>query len=103
VEFLLGKKAQDVVTLDLRGISAFADYFIISSAETAKQTKALVEGLNEKIASLGLSPYGVEGKEEASWVLYDLGDIVVHIFSPDLRAYYDLEGLWSQARKRVYI
>jgi ribosome-associated protein len=103
VELLLAKKAEDVVTLDLRGVSAFADYFIISSAETTKQSKALVESLNEKIASLGIAPYGVEGEEDARWVLYDLGDIVIHIFTPELRAFYDLESLWSQAKKKVYL
>ncbi|MCR4429157.1 MAG: ribosome silencing factor [Caldiserica bacterium] len=103
VELLLSKKAEEVVTLDLRGVSAFADFFIISSAESTKQSRALVESLNQKISSLGIVPYGIEGEEDSRWILYDLGDIVIHIFTPELRAFYDLENLWSQAKKKVYL
>jgi ribosome-associated protein len=102
VEVLLNKKAQDVLTLDLNGISSFTDFFLIATGETDRQTHALCEGLIETLNERGVL-FQVEGTEQTHWILVDLGSIVVHLFTPELRAYYTLEDFWSQAQKKVYL
>jgi ribosome-associated protein len=102
VDVLLNKKAQDVLTLDLNGISSFTDFFLIATGETDRQTHALYEGLIETLNEQGV-PFRVEGTEQTHWILVDLGNIVVHLFTPELRAYYTLEDCWSQAQKKVYL
>jgi ribosome-associated protein len=102
VDVLLNKKAQDVLTLDLNGISSFTDFFLIATGETDRQTHALYEGLIETLNERGV-PFRVEGTEQTHWILVDLGNIVVHLFTPELRAYYTLEDCWSQAQKKVYL
>lgn len=102
MDVLLNKKAQDVLTLDLNGISSFTDFFLIATGETDRQTHALYEGLIETLNEQGV-PFRVEGTEQTHWILVDLGNIVVHLFTPELRAYYTLEDCWSQAQKKVYL
>lgn len=103
MEILLSKKAQDVVALDLRGISNFTDFFLIASGDTDKQNQALLESLEMKVKELGHQQIGVEGEKDGQWILYDLGDVIVHIFTPEFRDYYKLEEFWTQAKKKVYI
>jgi ribosome-associated protein len=102
VDVLLHKKAQDVLTLDLSGISSFTDFFLIATGETDRQTHALYEGLSETLNERDV-PFRVEGTEQTHWILVDLGSIVVHLFTPEVRAYYTLEDFWSQAQKKVYL
>lgn len=102
MDVLLNKKAQDVLTLDLNGISSFTDFFLIATGETDRQTHALYEGLIETLNERDV-PFRVEGTEQTHWILVDLGNIVVHLFTPELRAYYTLEDCWSQAQKKVYL
>ena len=90
-------QAEDIVMLDLRPVSILADYFIICSSQSERQSRSMMEAVDEGIGRLGKSPLGVEGSAEAGWILMDYGDVVLHIFSPEKRAYYDLEEVWDQA------
>lgn len=101
VDLLSDKQAEDILLLDIRNVATFADYFVIASAQTARQVEAILVALDEELAKDGLRPLGREGEADSGWVLLDLGDVVVHIFAPEERAYYDLEGLWHAARPVV--
>ena len=99
-------KARDIAVFDVRHLTAIFDRVVIASAESTRQTKALVTHLREGARELGATIVGVEGEDSGEWVLIDLGDIVVHIMQPAVRAHYNLEELWDQpkpraARKRV--
>lgn len=96
------KKAADMVELDLRGVVGYTDYFLICSGNTPRQTKAIhdaiLEGLKHEHGTL---PHREEGVARAHWILMDYLDVVVHIFTPETRAYYRLEELWGEAPARV--
>lgn len=96
------KKAEDVVTLDLRPLSAFTDFFVIMHGQSARQNAAIAENIERDLKKLGLRPMGVEGLQNAEWVLVDYGFFVVHIFSPEKRNYYGLEKLWGDAPKQAF-
>jgi ribosome-associated protein len=97
-----GKKAIDVVELDLRGVLGYTDYFLICSGNTGRQTKAIHDGILEGLKhEHGMLPRRVEGVSRADWILMDYLDVVVHIFSPEARDYYRLEELWGEAPSRV--
>jgi len=91
------KKASDILILDLRGLTYITDYFVICSGSNVTQVGAIADGVGQALARAGLHPSHVEGEVEASWVLMDYGDIVVHIFDEQTRAYYCLEKLWGDA------
>ena len=92
------KKAVDLVELDLREVLDYTDYFLICSGNTPRQTKAIHDGILEGIKQAhGTVPRRVEGAARANWILMDYLDVVVHIFTPDTRAYYRLEELWGEA------
>lgn len=88
-------KAVNVKVLDISKISGFADLMIIASGASTRQVRALSEKVIEKCKEIGVRPLGVEGAREATWVLVDLGDIVVHVMHPETRHLYNLEKLWS--------
>ena len=90
-------KADDVVILDVRGISQVTDYFVIASGLIPRQLKTIAREIEKGMASCHATRLGVEGINDAHWVLLDYGDIVVHLFLSDLRKYYDLEMLWGDA------
>jgi len=89
--------------LDVQKVSLLADYFILCNADSAPQARAIQEQVRDEATSAGSRCLHVEGEPESGWVLLDYGSVVVHIFDPELRAYYDLEGLWSKARLVVRI
>ncbi|MFC7440664.1 ribosome silencing factor [Laceyella putida] len=93
------KKAQDVTVLDIRGLSVFADYFVVCHGNSQTQVQAIVNGIKEKVAELNLPLKGIEGYQDARWVLIDLGDVVVHVFHKDEREFYGLERLWGDAQQ----
>lgn len=95
IEALEDIKARDITVLDVRKMTSLFDYMIVASAESARQTKALANHVQEKLKELGAQVYGVEGEQSGEWVLVDLGDIIVHIMQPAVRAYYNLEQLWG--------
>jgi len=93
-----------VLLLDIREISILADYFVIGSAVSKRQTKAMVNGIIEETKdSFDVKPLRVEGEPESGWVLMDYGGVVVHLFAPEARDYYDLEGFWEDARVVIRI
>ena len=91
------KKADGILVLDIRGLSPVADYFVIATGRNRRQMQAISEAIVREGKSMGNAPYGVEGVGEARWRLIDLGDVVVHIQTPDAREYYALEILWGDA------
>jgi ribosome-associated protein len=96
-ELALEKKALDVVILDLRGLDAFTDYFVICSGEVDLQVKAIVDHVYESLLSEKIKPLDREGYENLQWVLIDYVDVVLHVFVPDRREFYGLERLWIDA------
>jgi ribosome-associated protein len=93
------KKARDIVALDLREVSAVADYFLICSGSSERQVEAIAEAVEEALAAQGWSPWHVEGRGSHHWVLLDYVDLVVHVFHERTREYYLLERLWGDARR----
>jgi ribosome-associated protein len=95
VEALEEIKASDIMVLDVRKMTSLFDYMIVASAESTRQTKALANNVQDKIRHLGARVYGIEGEQTGEWVLVDLGDVIVHVMQPAVRAYYNLEQLWG--------
>jgi ribosome-associated protein len=93
-------KARDITVLDVRKLTAIADTLVIASAESARQVKALAHHVRDKLKEAGADIVGVEGEEGGEWVLVDAGDIVVHVMQPAVRAYYNLEELWTARPSR---
>ena len=91
------KKSFDILVLDLRGLTSIADYFVICSASSTTQVGAIADGIGHALASEGIRPSHIEGGPEATWVLMDYGDVVVHIFDEPTRSYYSLDRLWGDA------
>lgn len=89
------RKAEDILTFDLTGRSAMADYLIIASGRASKQLVALAHHLGDAFAKLGVAKPRIEGMQDANWVLVDAGDVIVHLFRPEVRHYYDLEAIWK--------
>ena len=90
-------KAEDVVTIDLRGRSALADHMVIASGRSARQVGAIAEKLVERLKQVTGRTARVEGKETGDWVLVDTDDVIVHIFRPEVREFYQLEKMWMPA------
>ncbi|MDO8567471.1 MAG: ribosome silencing factor [Dehalococcoidales bacterium] len=89
--------------MDTRAVSSFADYFVICSGESDKQVKAIYEEIEHELEKDGVSALHHEGSADSGWMLLDYGDIVVHIFSPKERDFYQLEKLWSTAKPVLHI
>ncbi|QSQ19999.1 ribosome silencing factor [Pyxidicoccus parkwayensis] len=101
-QLLVDKKAVDVVILDVRGMTSYADYFVVASGESDRQVSAMAENVQVQLKTPdegGHRPIGTEGLETGQWVLLDYGEVVAHLFLTDLRAHYDLEGLWADAAR----
>ncbi|OQX94887.1 ribosome silencing factor [candidate division KSB1 bacterium 4572_119] len=96
-EYTLEKKAEDVVILDLKKITTVTDYFLICSADSEHQVKAISDNIIEKLKEKNINIWRTEGFESSNWVILDLVDIVIHIFKPDAREFYSLEKLWGDA------
>jgi ribosome-associated protein len=95
VEALEEIKARDITILDVRTMTSLFDYMIVATAESARQTKALARNVAEKLREMGVRPHGIEGEQTGDWVLVDLGEVIVHVMQPAVRAYYNLESLWG--------
>lgn len=99
VEVIADKKGEDVLLLDIRDVSILADYFVIGSSTSERQAKAIIEDIKQEMKrTFEVRPLHIEGEPATGWILMDYGGVVVHLFAPDVRAYYDLEGLWRDGR-----
>lgn len=99
VEFALEKKAKNPLILDVRHLSGICDYFVICSAETSKQTKAIYEEVLKKCERNKIDVNHSEADQLCEWILVDLFDVILHIFVDEARDFYDLEYLWKMAKK----
>ena len=97
VQLVLSKKGYDIKILDLRKLTPIADFFIIASADSNIQVKAIADEIDSKLRKHGIKCYFKEGYEAANWILLDYFDVVVHIFKKDAREFYNLEKLWGDA------
>jgi len=89
-------KAEDTVTIDLRGKSAFSDYMVIATGRANRHVGAIAENVAKGLKESGIASPHVEGLPNCDWVLIDSGDVIVHIFRPEVREFYNLERLWTQ-------
>ena len=94
-------KGRDIVVIDVRKMTALFDQVIVVSGESTRQNKALANNVQEKLKALGATVHGVEGVDPGEWILVDLGQIVVHVMQPAVRAHYNLEELWDQPKPRA--
>lgn len=102
VQAAMGKKALEVVVLDLQGLSSIADMFIICHGRSHRQVSAIAEFVRTELKKQGIRPLSTEGIAEGHWVLLDYGHVIMHIFYEPVRRFYDLEGLWIDARRSDY-
>ena len=95
----LDKKALDPVMLDVEGLVSYADCFVICSGTSSRQVQAITDWVESHAKKAGIRPLSIEGRTLGTWVLMDYGSVVMHIFHEPVRAFYNLEGLWSDARR----
>ena len=94
---IMDRKAADVVILDVKDLTTFADAFIICSGKSNRQVMAIADHVQIEMKKHGIKPLNVEGKKEGHWILMDYGHVVIHIFFESTREAFDLEGLWTDA------
>lgn len=95
----LAVKAEDVVLLEVGEVAYFADAFVLATGRSDRQVQAIADAVVRAAKESGDPPLGIEGYREGRWVLVDWGDVIVHVFQREVRAHYDLERLWSEARR----
>jgi ribosome-associated protein len=95
----LDTKAEDLVILDVRGLASFTEYFVIMNGKSTRHVQALAEAIEGQLRSKRISVAKAEGLSEGLWVLLDFNDVVVHVFYHEQRKFYNLEGLWSEAKR----
>ncbi len=93
----IDRKGVDLVALDAREVSSFADTFILATGTSDRHVRAVSDAVKQAVAARGEQPLGVEGHNDGRWVLLDYGDVIVHVFQSEVREHYDLERLWSDA------
>ena len=99
VRAVLGKKAEKLTVLDVRDLTSVADAFIICSGRSNRQVQAIAEHVRQELKKRHLKPLSMEGLQEGHWVLIDYGDVIIHVFYEPVRSFYDLEGLWVDAKR----
>ena len=98
VRALDAKKGQDIKMLETGALTTLADYFVICSATSTTQIKALCDECEKVLKEQGEAPHHIEGHRSGTWILQDYGDVVLHLFSPEAREFYDLDRLWQDAK-----
>ncbi len=93
------RRGQDLTILDMRGLMTICDYFVICSGRSRLHVDAIAEEIDEQMSKLGVEPRHIEGIPDSSWVILDYLDVVVHVFEPEARGFYNLEGLWHDAAR----
>ena len=99
IKAILGKKAINVVVLDVADLTSYADIFIICSGRSNRQVSAIADFIKTELKNHNIIPLGVEGSKDGHWVLLDYGHVIIHVFYEPVREFYDLEGLWSDAKR----
>lgn len=102
VKAALDRKAENTLVLDLRELSDFTDFFVITQGQSSRQNAAVADGVVDALKAEHVRPLGVEGLEKAEWVLIDYGWFVIHVFSPRIREHFALEKLWGDAPRAEY-
>ena len=92
-------KARDIVVMDMRALTPLYDYFVIATGTSRRQIHTVAEEIDAALRAEGDARMGIEGYEASKWVVQDYGDILVHVFDPDTRSYYNLEELWADAKR----
>lgn len=93
------RKAIEPMLLDVRNLTSITDYFLITSGSSTRQVQAIARHLQKELRDAGYRPLGMEGEQEGKWVLMDYDDVVIHIFYQPIREFYNLEGLWVEAKE----
>lgn len=93
------RKAEDVRVLDVQGLSSYADYLVLMTATSDRQVSAVADAIDAALKKSGVRTLGVEGVGAGNWILIDTGDVVVHVFHHEARGFYDLDSLWSDAKR----
>ncbi|MBD88672.1 MAG: ribosome silencing factor [Rhodospirillaceae bacterium] len=88
-------KAEDVTVLDLIGKTSIADHMIIASGRSARHVTAIADHIIDRLKEAGVDNVSVEGRQQADWILLDVGDVIIHLFRPEIRAFYNLEKMWA--------
>ena len=99
VKTVLGKNALNVVALDVAELTSFADVFIICSGRSNRQVSAIADHIKTDLKKHKIKPLSVEGSKDGHWVLLDYGHVIIHVFYEPMREFYDLEGLWADAKR----
>jgi len=103
VEIASDKQASNIILLDVRELCSFADYFVFCSGDSQRQVGTILEDIESSLKKEGVLPHHSEGALDSGWLLLDYGDVIVHIFSPEERDYYNLDGLWRKGKALVRI
>lgn len=101
-DIIAGKKGSDITVIELMDVSTIADYFVIASADSDVQVKAIADDVDRTLAKQGIKCYHKEGYDSLNWVLLDYFDVVVHIFKKEAREYYNLEKFWGDAPSWIF-
>ena len=99
IKAILGRKAINVVVLDVADLTSYADIFIICSGRSNRQVSAIADFIKTDLKKHKITPLSVEGAKDGHWVLLDYGHVIIHVFYEPVREFYDLEGLWSDAKR----
>ena len=99
IKAILGRKATNVVVLDVADLTSYADVFIICSGRSNRQVSAIADFIKTELKKHNIMPLGVEGTKDGHWVLLDYGHVIIHVFYEPVREFYDLEGLWGDAKR----
>lgn len=93
----IDRRAEDLLIMDMRGLMTICDFFVVCSGRSRLHVEAIAEEVEEQMREVGVKPWHREGIPDSSWVIADYGDVVLHVFEPEARAFYNLEGLWGDA------
>ena len=102
-EALDSGKAINIISIPLSGKSSIADYMIVASGTSARHVSALADQLNEKIKKAGYRIFSIQGQSDSNWVLVDAGDVIIHLFKPEVREFYNLEKMWLAPQETIEI
>ena len=94
-------KALDIETIDLRGQAAFVDFIVVASGTSSRHIAALAEKLSERLHALGIKDVRMEGLKSSDWVVVDAGDVIIHLFRPEVRSFYSIEKMWQMTHPSI--